>query len=101
MKIENLLSPFKNIFLIPVLIAVLFVSCKKDDTKPDDSVPEDVEKFFNLEVRRYLTDNYMQSQQGWFLVYSEDNELLINQKIENNKIYKFDTLSIPQEDLQV
>lgn len=89
-----------RLLIIQILLSISFISCKKDDKEEDTPPVVEEEKFFRLDVKEYLPESSISVHYAWFLLYSEDNELIISQMLESNTVYNYDTISIPQENLQ-
>ncbi len=89
-----------RLLIIQILLSISFISCKKDDKEEDTPPVVEEEKFFRLDVKEYLPESSISVHYAWFLLYSEDNELIISQMLESNTVYNYDTISIPQKNLQ-
>lgn len=99
--------------LLPLLLLLLFVSisCKKNKEEPtpkvdpspiEDPIPIEETKYFNFTVGpNYNLDNEYRRIRNWVLVYSEENELLINLELENETEYDFSDLELPQSGLNL
>ncbi|NPD84000.1 hypothetical protein HNS38_04475 [Lentimicrobium sp. L6] len=90
----------KNTLFYLFILFAISISCKKksdvDSTQP---IIEET-KYFNFTVGpNYNIDNDYQRIRNWVLVYSEENELLINLKLENENEYSYNDLELPQSGL--
>lgn len=92
----------KKTLLYLLILFAISISCKKK-SDVDNSLPIVEEtKYFNFTVGpNYNADNEYQRIRNWILVYSEENELLINLELENETEYYFNDLELPQSGLNL
>ncbi len=92
----------KKILFPFLLLLVVLVSCdkKSDDDEPNQIIEET--KYFSFTVGpNYNIDDEYQRIRNWVLVYSDEDELLINLELENDTEYNFDVLELPQSGLSL
>ncbi|NPD45490.1 hypothetical protein [Lentimicrobium sp. S6] len=91
----------KMLFYLFILFAISISCKKKSDVDGTQPIIEET-KYFNFTVGpNYNIDNEYKRIRNWVLVYSEENELLINLELENEKEYSFNDLELPQSGLSL
>ncbi len=94
MKKINKLTAFAVLLLS---FSMFLWSCKKDDK--DDETTEEVSTNFEFIVSsNYIINDTNMVERKWALIYSQNNELLAMQELQNSKSYVFKSLP---EDLNI